>query len=82
MVGAVTDKTAYLPCVIQAGRLDTFRTLVSRAPCGIPCGAAAGVGAGACACGGAAGAAAGAAVIPFGFTPYGFGVPSGGDQAP
>ena len=26
--------------------------------------------------------AAGGAVIPLGFTPYGFGVPTGGDQVP
>ena len=70
--------------VIQAGRFDTARRLVSRA---LP---RAGAGAGADGAGAAAGALlaagaaspAGAGWTPLGFTPYGFGVPTGGDQAP
>jgi hypothetical protein len=42
----------------------------------------AGVGAGVVEVLAATGAAAGAAVMPLGFTPYGLGVPGGGDHAP
>ena len=76
--------------VIHAGRFETLRTLESRTRAAVvfvvaveagSCGvvlAAVAVEAGAF----EALSAAGGAVTPFGFTPYGFGVPTGGDQAP
>jgi hypothetical protein len=79
--------------VIQAGKFETCRRLVSRAS-GAGSVAAAGAEADCvsiavataevavcCVCSRVS-AAAGAGVIPAGFTPYGFGVPSGGAQAP
>ena len=77
--------------VIQAGKLETWRRPVSRAASGCTAtGAATGVGAvivaGAAAAVVASGALllddAGAGVRPAGLTPYGFGVPGGGDHAP
>ena len=70
--------------VIQAGRFDTFLTLESRTwpvlTGAVACGA---LGAGAALVAGAVAlSAGGGAVTPFGFTPYGLGVPTGGDQVP
>lgn len=85
--------TTYHFLVIHAGRFETLRTLESRTraavvfveeeavSCGVVLAAAVAVlllAAGAP----EALSAGGGAVTPFGFTPYGFGVPTGGDQAP
>jgi len=76
--------TTYHFFVIHAGRFETFLTLESRTRAVLigadACGAAA---AGALAAGaGAALSEGGGAVTPLGLTPYGLGVPTGGDQVP
>lgn len=83
--------TTYHFFVIHAGRFETLRTLESRTRAAVVV-VVVPVEAGSCGVVLAAGAAvagalealsaAGGAVTPFGFTPYGFGVPTGGDQAP
>ena len=70
--------------VIQAGRFETLLTLESRTGAVlVETGACCAVVAAALAGGAFAPlSAAGGAVTPLGFTPYGLGVPTGGDQVP